>query len=140
MDFIEQNIRFGIRYPVAFTTGLFAPDNPLFLTLVAGASVRRPADLVFVVDEGVATTHRGLVAAIEQYCATHSADLRLAAPVLIIPGGEQAKNNPAHLDAVHQTIHDAALCRHSYLVAVGGGAVLDVAGYGAATAHRGIRL
>ena len=30
--------------------------------------------------------------------------------------------------------------RHSYIIAVGGGAFLDVAGFAAATAHRGIRL
>ena len=39
-----------------------------------------------------------------------------------------------------QTIHDAALDRHSYVGAIGGGAVLDVVGYAAAMAHRGIRL
>ena len=32
------------------------------------------------------------------------------------------------------------LCRHSFVVAIGGGAVLDAVGYAAATAHRGIRL
>ena len=29
--------------------------------------------------------------------------------------------------------------RHSYLIAIGGGALLDVAGFAAATAHRGVR-
>jgi 3-dehydroquinate synthase len=32
------------------------------------------------------------------------------------------------------------LCRQSFLLAVGGGALLDAAGYAAATAHRGVRL
>jgi 3-dehydroquinate synthase len=32
------------------------------------------------------------------------------------------------------------LCRQSFVLAVGGGAVLDAAGYAAATAHRGLRL
>jgi 3-dehydroquinate synthase len=58
----------------------------------------------------------------------------------VLPGGEQAKNDAAHLERLLDAIHAAALCRHSYLVAVGGGAVLDVAGFAAATAHRGIRL
>ena len=41
---------------------------------------------------------------------------------------------------MHGLINDAGLCRHSVVIAVGGGAVLDVAGFAAATAHRGIRL
>src|SRR5690606_32233122 len=64
----------------------------------------------------------------------------LAGPVLVVTGGEATKNGTAALDAIYHLIRDAALCRHSYVVAVGGGAVLDVAGYAAATAHRGIRL
>jgi 3-dehydroquinate synthase len=32
------------------------------------------------------------------------------------------------------------ICRHSFVVAIGGGAVLDMAGYAAATSHRGVRL
>ena len=32
------------------------------------------------------------------------------------------------------------MCRHSYVIAVGGGAVLDMVGFAAATAHRGIPL
>ena len=54
--------------------------------------------------------------------------------------GEQVKNDPQHLDAAHALIRDAALCRHSYVIAIGGGALLDLAGYAAATAHRGVRL
>jgi 3-dehydroquinate synthase len=57
-----------------------------------------------------------------------------------MPGGEQAKNDPSELERLLEAVHAAALCRHSYLMAVGGGAVLDVAGLAAATAHRGVRL
>jgi 3-dehydroquinate synthase len=63
-----------------------------------------------------------------------------AEPTLLIPGGEEAKNNPTHLDSLYNAIFHAKLCRHSYLLVFGGGAVLDVAGFAAATAHRGIRL
>jgi 3-dehydroquinate synthase len=59
---------------------------------------------------------------------------------LVIEGGEEAKNNPLVLEQVLAAIHAARLCRHSYVAAIGGGAVLDVVGYAAATAHRGLRL
>ncbi len=58
----------------------------------------------------------------------------------MLEGGEQVKNNPEYVDILHKAIHDAGLCRHSYVVALGGGALIDVVGYAAATAHRGIRL
>jgi len=66
--------------------------------------------------------------------------LTLAAPVTIVPGGEQVKDDPKTAQRLLQAIHEAALCRHSYVAAVGGGAVLDVAGYAASTVHRGVRL
>jgi 3-dehydroquinate synthase len=61
-------------------------------------------------------------------------------PALVVAGGEACKNGTAALDAVLRHIHDSALCRKSMLLAIGGGALLDVAGFAAATAHRGIRL
>jgi 3-dehydroquinate synthase len=77
---------------------------------------------------------------VAEYCRAHAGALELAAPVLVIPGGEQCKNEHGPTDRVLQAIHDASLDRHSYVAAIGGGAVLDVVGYAAAMAHRGIRL
>lgn len=57
-----------------------------------------------------------------------------------IPGGEACKNSPAVLQELLELIHEHNMDRRSYLVVAGGGAVLDVAGYAAAIAHRGIRL
>ena len=140
MDVIQQEVRVSVRYPVAFTTGVFEPTSLVMRHLIAAPADPAPADVVAVVDEGVAIAHPGLVPAIEQYARHHADAMRLAVPVLVIPGGEASKNDLRHYDAVCQTIHDAGLCRHSFVIAVGGGAVLDVVGYAAATAHRGIRL
>src|SRR6202008_3283426 len=82
----------------------------------------------------------GVQERIAQYCRDNAGALELAAPVLVVPGGEQSKNDRGATELVLQAIHDAALDRHSYVGAIGGGAVLDVVGYAAATAHRGIRL
>src|SRR5204863_7068510 len=56
------------------------------------------------------------------------------------PGGERVKNEHGWVLTVHRAVERASLCRHSYVAAVGGGAVLDMAGLAAATAHRGVRL
>ena len=42
--------------------------------------------------------------------------------------------------SVHRAIHEYGIDRHAYVLAVGGGALLDMVGYAAATAHRGVRL
>ena len=141
MDLIEQEIRVSFRYPVLFTRGIFTASNPALGDLLRQAAGEDGvARILFVVDSGVTSAHPGLVTAIETYCREHQDVLRLAGPVLVVPGGERIKNEPAELDALLSAIHAAALCRHSYLAVIGGGAVLDVAGYAAATAHRGIRL
>src|SRR6478672_4868338 len=142
MDAISQQpIQVTFDYPVLFTDGLFQPDNPtLRQILVRAADFDGPAQVLFVVDSGVHEAHPGLAAAIEGYTAAHADALQLAGRPVVIIGGEASKNDPAVLHQVHQAIHDARLCRHSYVAVIGGGAVLDVVGYAAATAHRGIRL
>jgi 3-dehydroquinate synthase len=140
MDVIRQEIRVAFRYPVHFTTGVFAPSNRLVRDLVQSDERGTPAKVAVVVDRGVERAHPELVASIERYCLEHADAMRLAAPVLVLPGGEQVKNDARHTERLLEAINAAQLCRHSYLIAVGGGAMLDVAGYAAATAHRGVRL
>jgi 3-dehydroquinate synthase len=140
MDAIQQEIHVAFRYPVHFTTGVFARSNRLLRDLVALSDGGTPARMVAVVDRGVDRAHSDLVESIGRYCLAHGDALELAGPVLVIPGGEQVKTEPGHTERVLEAINGAGLCRHSYLVAVGGGAVLDVAGFAAATAHRGVRL
>ncbi|TWT67459.1 3-dehydroquinate synthase [Allorhodopirellula solitaria] len=68
------------------------------------------------------------------------ASVELAGLPYSIPGGEACKNSPAILQGLLERIHEFDMDRRSYIIVAGGGAVLDVAGYAAAIAHRGIRL
>jgi len=140
MDVIEQTFNVPFRYRVYFTRDVFSRSNPLLATAIASTIPGQPSRMLFVVDDGVSRAHPGLTRAIEEYCQEHNAALTLAAPVTIVPGGEQVKDDPKTAQRLLQAIHEAALCRHSYVAAVGGGAVLDVAGYAASTVHRGVRL
>ena len=140
MDILEHEIRVSFRFPVYFSRDVFVSTNPMVLKAAPSAVAPRQARILFVVDGGVSDAHPKLISSIAHYCQAHAGALELAAPVLVIPGGEQAKNDPAPTQRVLQAIHDASLDRHSYVAAVGGGAVLDVVGYAAAMAHRGIRL
>ena len=44
-----------------------------------------------------------------------------------------------HVDAMLKVCHDMRIDRHSYVIGIGGGALLDAVGLVAAIAHRGIR-
>ncbi|MEL7240471.1 MAG: 3-dehydroquinate synthase, partial [Planctomycetota bacterium] len=70
----------------------------------------------------------------------HTDRVDVVAAPLLLRGGEACKNDPALIDELLAAIHDANLDRRSYVLAIGGGAVLDAAGYAAAIAHRGVRL
>jgi 3-dehydroquinate synthase len=140
MDLIKQKVRVEFEYAVYFTSGVLTPSNLLLRDVVARSADETPSRLIVVLDRGVLEHHPQIADQVEEYCRRHKTVLALAGPVLIVPGGEVVKNDPRHVGDIHRAINDAALCRHSYVVAIGGGAVLDAAGYAAATAHRGIRL
>ena len=59
--------------------------------------------------------------------------------MIVLPGGEAAKNDPNLFLQIVEAVNAYGIDRHSYLVAIGGGSILDLAGYAAAISHRGIR-
>ena len=140
MQTILGDVHVHFHYSVRFTTDLFAPDNLTFRDVVAGErNERLPARVLFVIEKEVDDA-KPLRPAIEAYFARHADALSLIGAPLVLPGGERAKNDPTHVETIRRAVNDTGLDRHSYLVVVGGGAMLDVGGFAAATAHRGIRL
>jgi 3-dehydroquinate synthase len=137
---ILQTVEVRFRYPVHFTGKLFALDNTLFRDTLAAGTDGGPKKLIAVLDGGLVEHHPQLPHAIETYCRPHGDALALAGPLMVVPGGEQIKQDVAAVLAVQRAIQQHGIDRHSYVVAVGGGAVIDMAGYAAATAHRGVRL
>ena len=136
---LKQHFQVAFSYAVHFTDGLFDTDNPLFSSELEQDGEGGPRKVFFVVDSGVAEHHPSLVAAITRYASAHAPVMRLGGPITIIPGGEQCKNDPAFVEQLLEAVNAHHLDRHSYLVGLGGGAVLDLVGYVASVAHRGIR-
>ena len=137
---INGHVRVDYHYAVHFTNDLFAPDNSL-LSRVARApegALSKPARVMWVVDQSV-DRFCDVKAQIERYFAAHP-ELELAGEVLLLEGGENIKNRPELVEQIQTAVNQTGLDRHSYLAVVGGGAILDLVGYAAATAHRGIRL
>ena len=135
---LQQNIAVRFSYDVHFTRDLWSIDNPLLSQVIASSKIAKSA--IFIVDSGLLTHHPRLLSKIVNYTDYYADKIKLAAEPIIVPGGEAAKNDPTLVDEIHLCIEQARLCRHSYVLAIGGGAVVDLAGYAAATAHRGIRL
>ena len=136
---IEQRVEVVFRYPVCFTAGLFEPDNDLLAQLL-GEPVHGPHRVLALVDGGVAEAHPGLRDRICGWAAARAGAVELVDTPQVLPGGEPAKCDPGLVERVHGLIERAGLDRHAFVVAIGGGAVLDAAGYAASTAHRGVRL
>ena len=134
---IDQQVVVTFRYPVRFTHGLLRPENTILRDVVEAEGRAR---LLVVIDEGVADANPAIVADVEAYCEAHADRLELPAPPIVVPGGEAIKNQSGPVDEIRGAIDVHGVDRHSYVVAIGGGAVLDAAGYAAATAHRGVRL
>jgi 3-dehydroquinate synthase len=138
METIHQTVRTEFHYPVHFTRRVFQAGNTVLRDVIAsGGGMRR---VIFVVDEGVCTPERDFRQQLESYCHAHCDVIENVAAPIIVPGGEAVKNDNEYADLVRSAVNTYGICRHSFVVVVGGGAVLDMAGYAAATSHRGVRL
>lgn len=136
---IRQRVPVTYTYPVHFTAGLFQVNNSLLAEIVTADQERGPKKVLAVVDAGLIQHHAGLLEQLSAYARRYR-DVLALEPPLVIPGGEEVKNDRTLPELIHRAINEGGLCRHSCVLAIGGGAVLDMAGFAAATAHRGIRL
>lgn len=136
---IEQSFAVNFKYSLQFTSGLFERNNDLFMEVIRSYKPNEKVKLLFVIDDGVLKNHPKLSENIKEYCLLHINQL-LFTECLVTPGGEKSKNNYANVDRIIAAINENAICRHSFVVAIGGGAVIDMAGYAASVAHRGVKL
>ncbi|MHC5742630.1 MAG: 3-dehydroquinate synthase [Nostoc sp.] len=137
---INQRVSVTFNYEVYFTQNLFELKNPTLAQVIGADEEAKQKKLVAVIDAGILKYQPELVKQLVAYTKFYAEVLAIAAEPMIISGGEAAKNDRTLLEQIQQQIETAGLCRHSYVLAIGGGAVLDLVGYAAATAHRGIRL
>ena len=131
----HQSISVRFDYDVVFTRDVFAEENEA----LAGVFGNGRSRAVFFLDDGLVPHWPKLADSIEKWCSLHAESVQLAAPVQVVPGGERIKNSLDVLDRFGRLAADLGLDRHSYVVIVGGGAVLDAVGFAASTVHRGLR-
>ncbi|MEN8790180.1 MAG: 3-dehydroquinate synthase [Flavobacteriaceae bacterium] len=125
-------------YGLYFTERMFETENLSLVNIVKSDS-ENAKKVLFVADSGVLKAHHTLETDIRSYCNKHQDILELT-QLIELPGGEVVKNDPRFIDQLLKAIDVNKICRHSYVLAIGGGALIDLAGYAASIAHRGVRL
>ncbi len=139
MRTIQQSFSVKFSYPVHFTANVFSADNHSLADVIAADGSSSPRKMLFIIDDGVSGSHPKLMEQIKNYASFHKSLIELCGEPMVIPGGEGCKNDQGLLDEIVGAINHFGVDRHSYVVGIGGGAMLDLVGYAAAIAHRGIR-
>ncbi len=137
---LHQAFAVSFDYPVVFTRGAFDPANRALVDVLDRRGETRRHRVVAFLDGDLAAAWPDLPGRIERYAAAHADRIELAAPPRLVPGGERVKNDPVQVEDLIRLLVGLHMDRHSYVLAVGGGAVLDAVGYAAALVHRGLRL
>jgi 3-dehydroquinate synthase len=138
-EIVVQRVQITLEYPVVFTRDGFDAANPVLADVVSRREPERRHRVVAIADRNVVAARPALADELAAYAARHAARIELVAPIEIIPGGESAKTTTV-VEGLWRKLAALRIDRHSYVIAIGGGAVLDVVGYAAATLHRGVRL
>jgi len=133
--------RFSIAYefPVCFTSGLFDPQNPLLKDTLCLLEDDKCHRVAIFVDSGVLEARPDLLSSINRFFSAYPESLELAGTPMPMPSGEKLKSDLHFVEQMQQHLFDHHIDRHSYVIGIGGGALLDAVGLVAATSHRGIR-
>ena len=136
---IQKRINVSFEHRICFTEDVFNPGNPLLLDLLSSAPAKKLPKVLVVLDDGLQQAQPELIERITGYFAPYRDRVDLVCPPILVKGGERVKNTYFHVSEIQSEVDRYGIDRHSFLVAIGGGALLDVAGLAAATAHRGVQ-
>jgi 3-dehydroquinate synthase len=125
---------------VRFTRGSLDAANPALRDLLVEDDAIASRRAVVLIDEGVASAHHGIEAQLHAYAAAYAGGLPAIVDIRIVAGGEASKLDMHVADLTVDLVERHRIDRKSFVIAIGGGAMLDAVGYGAAIAHRGVRL
>ena len=136
----HESVPFAVpfKHRLLFTSDVFGTDGGTLAGLLEPSGELAPK-VQFWIDQHVLAACPELTDQVAEFLDWCGHRVRPAG-VYAIAGGEAVKNDWAHVERVLAAINDTDLDRRSYVVAVGGGAVLDAVGFAVATAHRGVRL
>jgi 3-dehydroquinate synthase len=139
-DLYQQRFDVSFEYPVLFQRDALAEADGHLEWAISRKEPARRHPVVFVVDSGVARAWPDLGDTVRRYVSARAGILELRSEPVLVPGGEQGKNDQAEVRRLVATLAQAKLDRQGVVVAIGGGAALDLVGYVASMIHRGLRL
>jgi 3-dehydroquinate synthase len=134
-----QRFEVPYEFPVCFTENIFNKNNKVFLDVICRKEKKKKHNMIFFIDEGIIKNYKNLISELKEYVSYYKEHLNIVTDPILIPGGEKIKSDLYFIEQIQQSINDCNIDRHSYIIAIGGGAVLDAVGLVAATSHRGIR-
>lgn len=137
---LAVNFSVPFRYVVHFTERAFNVENRVLADAFCRLEKTRRHKVLVVIDDGVERAHPSLRRAVATYAEAHAGILQVLGEPISVPGGERAKNDPAIVSGLHERMAAFGLDRQSFCLIIGGGAVQDMAGFAAATCHRGVRV
>jgi len=127
-----------LSYPVEFVEDAFGASSVLAETLKKVTGYESP-NVLIVADMNVVQRTEGLGSKIGHYVQEHG--LRLAGSPVVMAGGEKIKaDNLQSVLKVVDAILAAKLGCNDVVLALGGGTILDVAGYAAAQVRGGVKI
>lgn len=135
----DADITIAVKHRLRMTHHVLGVENATLAELVEPMG-DGPARVLVFFDAEVVGHDPGVLGELHGYVKAHADRIAMPVGPIVIPGGEAAKNDPRHIEPLLREIVDAGLDRQSYVIVIGGGAVLDAVGLAASLAHRGIRL
>jgi len=138
-DVRRQSFSVTYEYPVVFTRDAFALGNRSLVDVLSQREPHKRHRCLVFVDQGVLSSLPDLASQIENYAAAHAGSMELVNPPVPVEGGEACKNDPNTIARLLELLSQHAIDRHSFTLAIGGGAVLDAVGHASAIFHRGVR-
>ncbi len=143
MDHVSDSLDVDFHVPfvhrLRFTSDLFGADQSVLADLLE-SSDENPARVQFWIDQNVAEGSPQLVERVKRFSDANPERVKRVGSIQFVPGGEEIKNDIHILERMLKVFNVSNLDRRSYVVAIGGGAVLDAVGFAVAIAHRGLRL
>ena len=138
-DVYHQSFTAAFEYPVVFTRGLFDSTSDLLVSILDRLGEGRRHRALVVLDDGLLTAQPDLQTRIKEAFHAHPERME-SAGITVVPGGERAKNGWEMVRDMMWSVGSMHLDRQSFVIAVGGGAMLDMVGFAASIVHRGLRL
>lgn len=124
---------------IKIADGLFEEGNTIFADAIREATGQESPRIFLVADANVVQKTEQLGVKIGRTLS--AAGMEIAGSPVILPGGERVKNDDsATVRRIAGAAFGARLSRNDVLVAIGGGTIIDVAGFAAAQVRGGMKF